>query len=70
MGHYSLSLAINICGYPTANDSPCTPVFAFLPVDSKRVIFLIPPIETLATTVTLDVVSSVPRRVEEETGLS
>ena len=37
---------------------------------SKRVILLIPPIETLATQVTLDVISSVPRGVEEETGLS
>jgi len=30
----------------------------------------VPTIETLATKVTLDVVSSVPRGVEEETGLS
>ena len=70
MVHYLLSLAINIFGYPTANDGPCTPVLAFIPMDCKRVILLIPPVETLATKETLDVVSSVPRGVEEETGLS
>lgn len=39
-------------------------------MDGKRVILLVPPVETLATKVTLDVVSGVPRGIEEETGLS
>ena len=63
---YTLSLAINVLAKPTTKDSPCTVVSTLVPMYREWVILLLPAVETFSAEKAFDVVSGIPRWVEEE----